>query len=291
MISLLAIFNGNTVLTHPTSHPHFYFHDFNNYRGKNLPPTSDGNPYDDTPRSAARILNSFAVQQKFRESGRKNSEDIGVPRNSAAPGMNGKSKGKEKEGLPKILPQETLAEYNRRIEALLRPSVSQAIQKAESIRAAEAADLKRTKKENKRRARLEKLVKEGKVDKKVLEDFENDVKEKKRKREMGDEGDSEEEKEEGEAATKAKDAKKETKTFAPMPQPRRLNDIVQAPPTLPKLRKAKDQKEGKGVYGAVGNGGKMPLNAGQKRILEEERKRVVRMYREMKAAREAKNKQ
>lgn len=204
--------------------------------------------------------------------------------------MNGKGKGREKEGLPKILPQETLAEYNRRIEALLRPSVSQAIQKAESIRAAEAADLKRTKKENKRRARLEKLVKEGKVDKKVLDDFEKGVKEKKRKREMGDEGDSEEEKDEEEAVARSNQAKKETKTFAPMPQPRRLNDIVQAPPTLPTLRKAKDKKEGKGVYGAVGNGGKMPLNAGQKRILEEERERVVRMYREMKAAREAKDK-
>ncbi|WVQ77412.1 hypothetical protein IAR50_007097 [Cryptococcus sp. DSM 104548] len=260
-------------------------------RGKNLAPSDDKNPYDDTPRGATRIFNSIDLQTKFRASGRKNSEDTGERRGPSGAGKdaNGKDKGKGKgkEPLPKIMPQETLGEYNRRIESLLRPAVSSAIKTAENQRQAEVADERRGKKERKRRARLEKLVKEGKVDKKLLEDFEKGVKEKKRKREQGKGGDSESEDEEEErGGKKAKQQQqrepKEFKTVASTSAPKRLNDIAQAPPSLPQLKRAGEKSN---VYNAVSSG-KMPLNAGQKRIMEEERERVINLYREMKAKRQ-----
>ncbi|ODN77050.1 hypothetical protein L202_05590 [Cryptococcus amylolentus CBS 6039] len=248
-------------------------------KGQNLAPSD--NKYDDTPRGATRIFSSLDLQTKFRASGRTNSEDTGERRGVA--GTNVKGKGKGKEALPKIMPQETLGEYNRRIESLLRPAVSSAIKTAENQRQAEVADERRGKKERKRRARLEKLVKEGKVDKKVLEEFEKSVKEKKRKREQGKGGDSESEEEEEErGGKKQKQQQKEQKEFKAATStsaPRRLNDIAQAPPSLPQLKRAGEKS---GVYGAVSSG-KMPLNAGQKRIMEEERERVINLYREMKA--------
>jgi hypothetical protein len=81
--------------------------------------------------------------------------------------------------------------------------------------------------------------------------------------------------------------------------PRRLNDIAQAPPTLPKLKQ--NTKLGAwntggtgatGVTGSVGKtdageeSGRTPLNAGQRRLLEEERARVIEKYREMKVVKE-----
>ncbi|WVQ83468.1 hypothetical protein IAT38_005609 [Cryptococcus sp. DSM 104549] len=270
-------------------------------KGYNLDPSTSS--YNDTPGSAARILNSWKVQSAFRESGRKTSEDTGAGGRKGAPGKEGgkdaggKGKGKsagaeggekeEKTKLPKILPQESLGEYNRRIESLLRPSVSKAIKDAAGVKAAEEAAARREKKERKKRARLEKLVKEGKLPASALD-------EKKRKRDdeddegsgaEGEDGDGSEGEEGGEVGPK----RKKEKTFATAPAPRRLNDIVQAPPSLPHLKRASGEKTtGKGVYGAVGKGsGKVPLNAGQQRILEEERERVVKLYREMKATKEA----
>ncbi|ODN87124.1 hypothetical protein L198_07126 [Cryptococcus wingfieldii CBS 7118] len=257
-------------------------------KGKNLAPSDTKNPYDDTPRGATRIFTSIDLQTKFRASGRTNSEDTGERRGLPGTGKGANVKGKGKEALPKIMPQETLGEYNRRIESLLRPAVSSAIKTAENQRQAEVADERRGKKERKRRARLEKLIKEGKVDKKVLEEFEKSVKEKKRKREQGKGGDSESEEEEGERGGKKQKQQqqqkeqKEFKAATSTSAPRRLNDIAQAPPSLPQLKRAGEKS---GVYGAVSSG-KMPLNAGQKRIMEEERERVINLYREMKAKRQ-----
>ncbi|WVO14762.1 hypothetical protein L204_102400 [Cryptococcus depauperatus] len=246
-------------------------------KGLNLPPSLSA--YDDAPRSATRILNSWKVQQRFRESGRKTSEDTGEPRHSLSVD---KDKRKERAGMQsisKIMPQETLAEYNRRVEISLRPSVSNAIKSAEAVLAAEKAEQSQRKKENKRRARLVKLVKEGKVKKEILDEFNKGIMEKKRKRKEGDEGEMEKnEQEEIEEDVIVKN-------FAPLSPPRRLNN--QAPPTLPHLRKTGGNKTtSKSIYDAVGNSGKIPLNVGQKRILEEERERVIEMYREMKAQRE-----
>lgn len=71
--------------------------------------------------------------------------------------------------------------------------------------------------------------------------------------------------------------------------PKRLNDIVQAPPqlTLPRLStKVLAKKEGQSEHGAAVN--RLGLSPAQARILEEERERVIKHYREMKQRREYK---
>lgn len=76
--------------------------------------------------------------------------------------------------------------------------------------------------------------------------------------------------------------------------PKRLNDIVQAPPqlTLPRLStKLLAKKKDGDTDGAASKSsayGKLGLSPAQARILEEERERVIRHYREMKARREYK---
>ena len=76
--------------------------------------------------------------------------------------------------------------------------------------------------------------------------------------------------------------------FKPVPPPRRLGDVAQAPPKLPKLRGFWGKTGATEGGGAIGGKmtGRSPLNVGQQRLLEVERERVIRMYREMKAARE-----
>ena len=77
---------------------------------------------------------------------------------------------------------------------------------------------------------------------------------------------------------------KRKQEFDTAPTHKRLNDIAQAPPTLLHLKKG--PQKATSVWGAKGQG-MSGLSAGQERILAEERERVVKRYREMKAEREA----
>lgn len=215
------------------------------------------------PRGAIRILNAGKVQAAFRAQGRTTSEDTGeakpkpkpmptAPKKKRTRGESedtpGQKKAKTKDGLPKIAPNESLGEYNRRIEALLRPGVSGAIKKAEAARGA----VKKQAEEDKK-ARIAKA-----------------------------QGKAVEEEDEGEEEEKVKQ-NKPLKEFAELPARRRLNDVAQAPPSLPMLKAAvKTAKKG-----GLKEGGRDPLNAGQRRIMEAERERVVAMYREIKARKEA----
>lgn len=247
-------------------------------RGSNLPPSSSNR--DDTPRSASRILNAFSAREKFRERGGRTAEDTGEYKpkkkkkaaDAVAEGSKSvkelvkvsvKGKEKEKTGndIPSILPHEKLGDYNRRIEALLRPGVSKAIKDAGAIRTDQV------------RAAKEAKDKRKKTSAAPVEEEEADGNGKgKRKRIDNDHLEPED---------------RPVKTFAPIPAPRRLNDIAQAPPQLPHLRQA--GKTGQKVKGAsaFSTVGRDPLNAGQKRLLEEERERVVKRYREMREEREA----
>ena len=69
--------------------------------------------------------------------------------------------------------------------------------------------------------------------------------------------------------------------------PKRLNDIVQAPPEMPRLRGAEKVLGRTG--GSVGKSGGV-VSMAQKAMMEEERENAIRRYREMKAkARELKD--
>ncbi|WVF66915.1 hypothetical protein IAT40_001658 [Kwoniella sp. CBS 6097] len=293
-------------------------------KGKNLAPSTASTraEYDDTPKSASRILNSWKVQSAFRSSGRINSEDVGGHRPSlgSGPSKNGstsnsatagssKDNAKGKTKIPSILPNESLGEYNRRVEQLLRPGVNKAIQDAASIKAAEEAAARKEKKDRKKRTRIEKLVKDGKMPKEALDKLlaeqaaekaagVNGDSKGKRKRTGADEEDGEEaaggSDDEGINGSEPKQNRRPAKEFASLPAPRRLNDIVQAPPQLPHLRRSgtpASTTKSKEAYAAVGNSGRNPLNAGQRRILEEERERVVKLYREMKEKKEVEREQ
>nr|XP_019012318.1 uncharacterized protein I206_03165 [Kwoniella pini CBS 10737]OCF51099.1 hypothetical protein I206_03165 [Kwoniella pini CBS 10737] len=274
-------------------------------KGSNLPPSvkATNSAYDDTPKGASRIISGWKFQSTFRESGRTNSEDIGDT-NKKSNLKNNESnlklknqlntnKGKEKEKLPKILPNETLGDFNRRIEEILRPSVNKAIKEAASLKALEESNLIKEKKFRKKQIKLEKLIKEGKLPKESLEKFLLEKKEKEKEKEksnkrkrLNNDNTNEEEEEEDKFKNR-----KPIKEFKELEKPRRLNDIVQEPPQLPHLRKSstkiKSNTSSKERYEAVGkNSDKIPLNAGQKRILDEERERVVKMYRELKAKKE-----
>lgn len=162
------------------------------------------------------------------------------------------------------MPHEKLGDYNRRIEGLLRPGVNKAIKSAKTSK----ADQIKAKKDAKAAIAESGGNVEG-------EEY------RKRKRLGSDE--------EGEYL---EPENRPVKVFAPKPAPRRLNDIAQAPPQLPRLGRAEKNgaggQKGASVFTTLGRD---PLNAGQKRLLEEERERVVKRYREMKEEREKTNRE
>ena len=196
------------------------------------------------------------------------------------------------------MPHETLAEYNRRVESILRPSVSHAIKSANAVKAAQERQVRMAKAEKKRKARGEHIDDhDSEVD---GGDGEGNGAGGGRKRNKGNTGNA------GNAGPSnghidGKQTNKDNGSFefAPIPAPRRLNDIVQAPPSLPHLRlstKNKPTTSGGSGGGEKGNnrgsawkaqGTGRALSAAQERILGEERERVIKRYREMKAEREA----
>ncbi len=233
-----------------------------------MPPTSSTK--DDTPRSASRIFNSLIVQEQFRASGRTTSEDTGeryrlpkgkrrlpllpVPplsskrdEDTSRPKKSKKRKlepdtgsNEKREPIEGIRPGETLGEYNRRVESILRPGLTRAIR---------AAKLKSSSSSSKPSNHPQSSIEtETQLDPRSAVKIEVE------------------------------------KTFAPIPAPRRLNDVVQSPPILPHLRRSGMKKEESG-FGVSGATGRTPLSLGQMRILEEERERVVKRYREIKEAR------
>lgn len=192
---------------------------------------------DDLPRGAMRILNAGAVQAAFRKSGRTTSEDTGEKRSRQE---EDKPKKKAKSELPKIAPNESLGAYNRRVEALLRGGVSSAIKKAETTRALQVKDAKEAKAARVAKAQGKEEVVKDDEDKPVVPN-------------------------------------RPAREFKELPTRRRLNDVAQAPPALPRLKVAEKGKD------KSKREGRTPVNAGQARIMEAERERVVALYREMKA--------
>ncbi|ORY27631.1 hypothetical protein BCR39DRAFT_537509 [Naematelia encephala] len=274
-------------------------------KGSNLAPPQSST-HDDTPSSASRILNSLAARTAFRASGRTSSEDIGgyIPKSkrikidsstststkhlNQVKNSNGSGKinsnnnvttkvnntngltskvnnndntrgkgGKEREEsgtdnrnkveIKKIMPHETLREYNQRVESTLRPGLNKAMKLARS-----SDPSKKSKSNSKSKSQPQQDPTSTST---------------------------------STSASTSSSSLGKTKEFKPIPGPRRLNDIVQAPPQLPSLRRTGGKGENKGVWSSIGKGGAV-LNAGQRRLLEVERERVVSVYREIKERRE-----
>jgi hypothetical protein len=243
-------------------------------RGYNLAP-AQSKDYNDTPRGALRVFDSIKLQSQFRASGRTSSEDTGERKSkkrklddglkagesskakegkeTSTGGQNGQ---KKKDPLPKIRDNESISDYNRRIESLLRPGVAKAIKSANSLK-----------------SQREKEAKDAKKNRKAMQGVPVVV----------------EEKEEPKKRPGVHDVNDPAKEFRTITS-RRLNDIVQAPPMLDHLRKGMGpggKKKGTGGETSAWKAtGRLPVNVGQERLLNKERDRVVKAYREIKAERE-----
>ena len=178
-----------------------------------------------------------------------------------------------------------MGDYNRRIESLLRPGVAKAIKSANSVRTQQVRDAKEAKQRRKQGIPDPALA--TTKDKATDSDAKSksttkpgDEKEKSNKSGGG-----------GGGGGKVHDVSDPAKEFKSTER-RRLNDIVQAPPMLAHLKKGMGpggkKKNSGGETSAWKATGRTPLNAGQERILNAERERVVKAYREIKAERELK---
>lgn len=164
-----------------------------------------------------------------------------------------------------MLPYETLGEFNRRVEVALRPSIDSAIRGAKASSAKGKKDKAQAKKD--RAAALLAAAADAKA--------------------KADDPD-------GTAAAKPKAApvdpfvppvkERPLKEFAEASQKRRIGDVAMAPPTLKKARRGGD------VDGSMHDAipiGRMPMSEGLKKIMELEREKAVRLYRDLKEKRDA----
>ncbi|KIP05925.1 hypothetical protein PHLGIDRAFT_517102 [Phlebiopsis gigantea 11061_1 CR5-6] len=244
--------------------------------GADLAPAKNALSDEAIPKSVARVLNAARVQEEWKK--RKGAEDDGSggkPRKRQKTDedkRSGQAKGKAVKHNLKILPGESLTHFNRRVEDSMRPLLRDAIQTS-------AAVARKVKKD-------EELEREAK--KKGKAQAPADVASSKSTKGKSKADDSEESEDEDEDAKLAKPTKaqpiikekpKEFATFSAS-APRRLNDIAEAPPELKKLpRGAKPRKASEVGVKSLRDG---VLSMAQKAMLEEERERVIKAYREMK---------
>ncbi|KAL1410143.1 hypothetical protein Q8F55_004146 [Vanrija albida] len=219
-------------------------------KGFNLAPSASAR--DDTPKGAMRIFNAAKVQAAWRARGGTNSEDTGEVRKRKRGDDDSKPAPKKKAEQPKIGEHETLGEYNRRVEAAMRGGVSAAIKAAESAKGQAVRDAKAAKKARREAAAAAASGKKADDDAEELKPNRPAVE------------------------------------FAAAPARKRLNDVAQAPPSLPRMRAAVKAGAGGGTSAwAASSASRTPLNAGQARLMEIERERVIAQYREIKARKEA----
>ncbi|KAK1215250.1 hypothetical protein PQX77_022152 [Marasmius sp. AFHP31] len=216
------------------------------------------------PKSAARVLNALKIREDYRKRKREGGdgdEDTGGNGEGREGKKRKKTKAKgardaevEKGAVGGILPGESLEHYNKRVEQNMRPLVRDAVKTSLAVdRSA------------KKQAEVEKAAKKGKSAKKTE-----------------DTDDLEPPSLPDKHASKAKEFQT-VSTSAP----KRLNDIAQAPPEMPRLRGAEKVLGRTG--GGVGKSGGV-VSMAQKVMMEEEREKAIKRYREMKArAREEKD--
>ncbi|OJT13506.1 hypothetical protein TRAPUB_9971 [Trametes pubescens] len=240
---------------------------------------------EEIPKGAARVLNAAKIQQDFAEKKRKQRDEA----DGAGPSRKKQkgSAGGQNEGANalRIQPGESIGHFNRRVEDSLRHTVKEAMQSS-------SAKMRRTQKEEQ-----EELA-QKKAERKAAVASSKAAKSTKASGGSDDDGDDEppsklkvkskpEDKSDRAVPLRRPETKHDgkAKEFERVSSsaPKRLNDIVQAPPQIKQLpRKAKklaaaggSPKSGISLKDGV-------LSMAQKAMMEEERDRVIRLYREMK---------
>lgn len=256
------------------------------HRGQNLAPAQEPSSgyVDDTPKGAARILNSLKVRQDFHE---KKKAAANATTDAANKKTKSKQKGGTKDALPKILPGEKLGDFNRRLEDHMRPVVTQAMKDANAKKADEARKLaleKKERREAQQEAKRKKDAGAAQAEKSEAEEEEgeewggvdsgskNPASTKKASKRTRDP--------EHEYEDPSNPRKRGKTEFEKAPIRTGILDVMTAPPTLPRLKKSTKQTPSS-IYAPVNRN---PLNSGQQRLMEEERERVVARYRELKEA-------
>ncbi|KAK4705478.1 hypothetical protein P7C70_g733, partial [Phenoliferia sp. Uapishka_3] len=205
-------------------------------------------------KSAYRILNAGAVREEYHASKKRKLEE-----DEAAA-----AKGKKGKKTLEMLPYESLAAFNRRVEVALRPSIDSAIRGAKASSAKGKKEKVLAKKERaaalaaaalaKKEAEEEALNPGGAAKKKApVDPFVPPVKE------------------------------RPVREFEEASQRKMVGDVVMAPPTLKKPMRKGDA--GPSAHDAM-PAGRMPVSDNLKKIMEAEREKAVRMYRDMKEKRD-----
>ncbi|CCM02150.1 uncharacterized protein FIBRA_04228 [Fibroporia radiculosa] len=232
--------------------------------GLNLPPGAlHAIDHEEMPKGAARILNAAKVQAEYRMK-RKRTPDEGAADSGSIPRKKRKSAAEDARGQTmKIQPGESMTHFNRRVEDSMRGVLREAM-KSSSAHARRAKKERVSEKSSQSNAKSIAATPQSKKSEITMSESDNKPK--------------------SPALKETKAAQKSKLTeFAHLSTstPKRLNDIVQAPPELKKLpRGAKPRLSAtSGITLAQG-----AISMAQKAMLEEERERVVKLYREMKKA-------
>ncbi|KAI0730507.1 hypothetical protein C8Q76DRAFT_329303 [Earliella scabrosa] len=223
---------------------------------------------EEIPKSVARVLNAARIQQEYAERKRKAREEEGAGpsrkkrrKDGTAAEGDGHDDGRSH---LRIMPGESMAHFNRRVEDAMRHSVKEAIQTSSA---------------RMRQVRKEELVEST--------DARPSAAAKSQSRKGSTKETSESEDDDGRSRQKARKTEDKPKDFEKVSTsaPKRLNDIVQAPPEIKKLpRKAKKLAAQSGLQkgGGTKSLSEGVLSMAQKAMLEGERERAIRLYREMK---------
>ncbi|KAL5507411.1 hypothetical protein ACEPAH_6867 [Sanghuangporus vaninii] len=236
-------------------------------RKLDLPPSeSSFNPHD-IPKSMARVLNAEVVQGAWKEKKRS----LGGEGDRMGDGKKRKIASASSKTEIKIKPGESLRHFKQRVEDDMRPLIRSAMKSTMPL---SKQKLKQSQKD------VEQLANERGKSKRVLEH---------------DDSDSED------AYSHRRQGKRKDRSPSPdflrvsSSAPKRLNDVVQAPPELrpaPRLRRLAENLQHKKAQGRLGSaiedeqkdGGVITLQ--QKRMMELEREKAINRYRALKEAKQ-----
>ncbi|KAK7045776.1 hypothetical protein VNI00_007177 [Paramarasmius palmivorus] len=222
-------------------------------KGHDLAPGKSSLTKEAIPKSAARVLNALKIREEFRAKKRQleDSGDQGDRKRQKVDSKRKQGKGKT----PGILPGESLQHYNKRVEDSMRPVVREAMKTSlATIRSAKKQELE------------EKVAKKSGSEQKVRQNDPSSV-----------------EHSPPLSASKHAGKAKEFQTLSSS-APKRLNDIVQAPPDIIRLKNATRRTGGESAGGAIGSKRDGILSMAQKQMMETERAKAIARYRELKAA-------
>lgn len=235
------------------------------------PPRSAFWRNDSSFTSGLRILNAGSVREEYHASKKRKLEEDEV---AAAKGKKGRVRfrvlvsfncSSHRSHLQKtleMLPYESLAAFNRRVEVALRPSIDSAIRGAKASSAKGKREKVQLKKDRAaalaaaelaKKAAAEEAAGGAKVKKAPVDPFVPPVKE------------------------------KPIREFEVASQKKSITDVAMAPPTLAKARRGIDA--GPSAHDTMPTG-RMPVSDSLKKIMELEREKAVSMYRAMKDKRD-----